>query len=46
MPPPQAADHLEQPGVPAVAPPEEPAGDRNFPSHAPPKLSSGDPLAG
>jgi hypothetical protein len=50
MPAPGPAPHVDQPGVPpADADKPEPGasgGDRNFPSYAPPKLSSGDPLDG
>jgi hypothetical protein len=42
--PPPPAPPVEQPGVPPTT--EPPAEDRNHPSYAPPKLSSGDPLAG
>ena len=44
MPAPSAAPPVAQPGVPPAG--DTPAEDRNHPSYAPPKLSSGDPLAG
>ena len=45
-PPPPAAGPAPDPVAPAPAPRDAGDEDRNHPSYAPPKLTSGDPLAG